>query len=231
MEPMDTNSDSDDAAIDLQVDGAPLGGAPLPEDLVLDDAECWPESAGDLSGDNVTEQTADARVVGLEAIADENLAMSRSTRIQVAKEEEEGGAAAEYLKALPELLQPQALTTKALKMFTGVARGPILSGDGKVLERFSLRVLKSIAAGIQPLNLKANAAVHESCGLLDDQEGRAFLAADLLSLAARARTSRARSASRSTSCCAARRRATPRSARASARGRRRRAASRAPRRS
>ena len=53
-------------------------------------------------------------------------------------------------------------------MFTGVARGPILSGDGKVLERFSLRVLKSIAAGIQPLNLKANAAVHESCGLLDD---------------------------------------------------------------
>ena len=55
-----------------------------------------------------------------------------------------------------------------------------MSGYGKVVESLSLRILKSIHAAIQPLKLKSNDAVHECCGLLDDQEGRAFLAADLV---------------------------------------------------
>eukprot|EP00966_Prymnesium_polylepis_P121391 2805602-Prymnesium_polylepis.1 len=92
------------------------------------------------------------------------------------------GAAAECLSALPELLQPKALTEKALKMFTGAEKGAVKSGDGAALEQLSLRVLKSIHAAIKALNLVTNADVRACCGLLDDQEARAFLAADLMGI-------------------------------------------------
>ena len=41
----------------------------------------------------------------------------------------------------------------------------------------TLKIIKQVTA---LLNLKTNAAVHEACGGLNDQEGRVFLAADLM---------------------------------------------------
>ena len=55
-----------------------------------------------------------------------------------------------------------------------------MSGDGVVVKDMTLRILKSVRVGVEALNLASNEAAHESCGLIDDQEGRAFLATDLL---------------------------------------------------
>jgi hypothetical protein len=99
---------------------------------------------------------------------------------QEVTQEDEQGAASAWLAGLPEPLQPKALEGRLRKMVTGVSNGPVVSGDGNAVTEMSLRVLKSIKAVVEPLNLKTNAAVHEACGLLDDQEGRAFLAGDLM---------------------------------------------------
>ena len=55
-----------------------------------------------------------------------------------------------------------------------------MSGDGKVIENMTLRILKSVKVAVEDLNLASNEAAHESCGLIDDQEGRAFVATDLM---------------------------------------------------
>ena len=57
---------------------------------------------------------------------------------------------------------------KARKKFCGVESGPVMSGDGKVTENLSLRILKSVKLGVQDLDLASNEAAHESCGLIDD---------------------------------------------------------------
>ena len=97
-----------------------------------------------------------------------------------AADDDEEGTAAAWLVALPEPLQPRALSMKARKKFCGIESGPVMSGDGKVTENLTLRILKSARVGVEDLKLASNEAVHESCGLLDDQEGRAFVAADLM---------------------------------------------------
>jgi hypothetical protein len=179
MEPMDTDEASDGVAFDPKVVCAPVEGAALTEDLVLTDADCWPENSVAIDTENVDAQISDARVTNLEAISEPSVEQPVD---QEEEEEEEVGAAAECLSGLPELLQPKALSEKALNKFTGAEKGPVMSGDGAVLEQLSLRVLKSISAAIKALNLVTNADVHACCGLLDDQEARAFLAADLLGI-------------------------------------------------
>ena len=62
-------------------------------------------------------------------------------------DEEEEGAAAAWLAGLPEPLQPSALSMKARKKFTGVEKGPVMSGDGVVVKDMTLRILKSVSEG------------------------------------------------------------------------------------
>ena len=95
-------------------------------------------------------------------------------------DEDAQGAAAAWLEALPEPLQPKALSVKARRKFCGVEKGPVMSGDGKVIENMTLRILKSVKVAVEDLHLASNEAAHESCGLIDDQEGRAFVATDLM---------------------------------------------------
>ena len=66
------------------------------------------------------------------------------------------------------------------KMVIGITNAPLPSGDGKVVDGLTLGDLKTIKQTVALLNLKTNTAVHEACGCLDDQEGRAFLAADVI---------------------------------------------------
>ena len=97
-----------------------------------------------------------------------------------AADDDEEGAAAAWLAALPEPLQPRALSMTARKKFCGVESGPVMSGNGKVVEYLTLRILKSVKLGVEDLKLASNEAAHASCGLIDDQEGRAFVATDLM---------------------------------------------------
>eukprot|EP00966_Prymnesium_polylepis_P336969 7391834-Prymnesium_polylepis.1 len=177
MEPMDTDDHSYDVGNLSEVECTAVGGPAQPGDLVLDDDLCWPDTSKGNVAEILDEQTAAMRVMDTKVDADP---ISNKSVDQVGMEEDEGGAASTCLAALPELLQPKALSEKTLKMFTGIERGPVTSGDGKVLEQLSLRVLKAVHTAIQTLNVAANKAVHESCDLLDEQEARAFLAADLM---------------------------------------------------
>ena len=88
-----------------------------------------------------------------------------------AADDDEEGAAAAWLAALPEPLQPRALSMTARKKFCGVESGPVMSGDGKVVESLTLRILKSVKVGVEALHLASNEAVHESCGLFDGGGG------------------------------------------------------------
>jgi hypothetical protein len=176
---MDTGEDSYDVGTACDVECTPLGDLALPGDLVLEDDLCWPSTTKGGDEEVVAAAADGARVAEIEATIEP---CAKGSGDAEAKEEDEVGAAAEWLAGLPEPLQPEALTEKALKKFTGVARGPVMSGDGKVTEVITLRVLKSVKAAIEQLNLKKNAAVHDCCGLLDDQEGRAFLVGDLMGI-------------------------------------------------
>jgi hypothetical protein len=68
-------------------------------------------------------------------------------------DEDAQGAAAAWLEALPEPLQPKALSVKARRKFCGVEKGPVMSGDGKVIENMTLRILKSVKVAVEDLNL------------------------------------------------------------------------------
>ena len=72
----------------------------------------------------------------------------------------------------------QAATERFRRMVLGVTGGPRPSGDEAILEKHTWGTLKTCKQSVALLNLKTNAAVRECCGRLDDQEGRAFLAAD-----------------------------------------------------
>ena len=125
-------------------------------------------------------------------------------------EEPPGGVTPEAPAAPSEAMRKQAATARFRKMVLGVTGGPRPSGDEVVLEKHTCGTLKTCKQSVALLNLKTNAAVHECCGRLDDQEGRAFLAADQMwasSLCAMrptrviaAATRRASSVRRSTSC-------------------------------
>eukprot|EP00966_Prymnesium_polylepis_P335472 7390831-Prymnesium_polylepis.1 len=67
MQPMDTSEAADGVAIDPEVVCAPVEGAASTEDLVLDDAECWPEADPNILDENTDAQTYGARVADLEA--------------------------------------------------------------------------------------------------------------------------------------------------------------------
>ena len=57
--------------------------------------------------------------------------------------------------------------------------GPVVSGDAAIVGDLTIGHLKTVKQTVATFNLKTNAAVRACCGCLDDQEGRAFLVADL----------------------------------------------------
>ena len=97
-------------------------------------------------------------------------------------EEPPGGVTPEAPAAPSEAMRKQAATARFRKMVLGVTGGPRPSGDEVVLEKHTCGTLKTCKQSVALLNLKTNAAVHECCGRLDDQEGRAFMAADQMGI-------------------------------------------------
>ena len=67
-------------------------------------------------------------------------------------------------------------------MVLNVTNGPRPSGDGETVNALNMGNLKTIKQSVATYNLKTNKAVKAACISLDDQEGRAFLAADLMSI-------------------------------------------------
>ena len=64
-------------------------------------------------------------------------------------------------------------------MVLDVENGPVVSGDAAIVGDLTIGHLKTVKQTVATFNLKTNAAVRACCGFLDDQEGRAFLVADL----------------------------------------------------
>ena len=95
------------------------------------------------------------------------------------------GVTAEVNQAAAEpimVLRKEALVVRLRKMVIGVSNGPVPSGEGAAVASLTLGDLKLVKQVVATLNLKTNADVHAACGCLDDQEGRAFLAADLIGI-------------------------------------------------
>ena len=177
MEQMDVEDGSDVIGAGLEDDRTSASAASLPEEssaaVASEEMERPAASAQrDDQGDPHGERVADVEAKPGPSAAD--------NPGEDAADDDEEGAAAAWLAALPEPLQPTALSMKARKKFCGVESGPVMSGDGKVTENLTLRILKSVRVGVEDLKLASNEAVHARCGLLDDQEGRAFVAADLM---------------------------------------------------
>ena len=76
----------------------------------------------------------------------------------------------------------EAGAARLRKMLIGVEDGPVASGDDKALDKHTFGTLKIVKQATALLNISTNAAVHAACGPLDDQEGRAFLAADYMGI-------------------------------------------------
>jgi hypothetical protein len=168
MEPMDVEDGSDVVGADLEDDRTSASPPSPPEEssaAMASDATEGPEALRerDDGGDPRGERVADDE-------ANPGPSLAANTGEDAADDEEEGAAAA-WLAALPEPLQPRALSMTARKKFCGVESGPVMSGDGKVVESLTLRILKSVKVGVEALHLASNEAVHESCGLFDGGGG------------------------------------------------------------
>ena len=81
-----------------------------------------------------------------------------------------------------EVVTKEAGAARLRKMLIGVEDGPVASGDDKALDKHTFGTLKIVKQATALLNISTNAAVHAACGPLDDQEGRAFLAADYMGI-------------------------------------------------
>ena len=168
MEPMDVEDGSDVVGADLEDDRTSASPPSPPEEssaAMASDATEGPEALRerDDGGDPRGERVADDE-------ANPGPSLAANTGEDAADDEEEGAAAA-WLAALPEPLQPRALSMTARKKFCSVESGPVMSGDGKVVESLTLRILKSVKVGVEALHLASNEAVHESCGLFDGGGG------------------------------------------------------------
>jgi hypothetical protein len=88
--------------------------------------------------------------------------------------------ASERPECPPGQLGIQKLTEKFTKMVTGAEGGPWPSGDGQVVDQLCMQDLHDLNNAVVSLKIISNAAVQRCCGVLDEREGRGFLAADLL---------------------------------------------------
>jgi len=88
--------------------------------------------------------------------------------------------ASERPECPPGQLGIQKLTEKFTKMVTGAVGGPWPSGDGQVVDQLCMQDLHDLNNAVVSLKIISNAAVQRCCGVLDEREGRRFLAANLL---------------------------------------------------
>lgn len=119
------------------------------------------------------------RVTGLDAMTD--TMGNTHTGADVSKAEKMGVTddGCDDAEDLPGPMAADELIKRFKLMVLGVTNGPVPSGVTEIVSEISLGALKAISKAVASFNLAHNADVHRCCSLLDDQEGRAFLAADL----------------------------------------------------
>ena len=144
MEPMDVEDGSDVIGADLEDDRTSASPASSTEEAsvaMASEATDHPEPGAQRDDDG---DPHGERAASIEANPGPSPAANPG---EEAADEEEEGAAAAWLAGLPEPLQPSALSMKARKKFTGVEKGPVMSGDGVVVKDMTLRILKSVSEG------------------------------------------------------------------------------------
>ena len=182
MEPMDLEED----AVGISVADNPERSPAIPTERPEDVAAAHPAGASAACASSaemhVDEAPPDPRRGALCAppadTLDDSPGFEDMCKPHVGVTAEVNQAAAEPIM----VLRKEALVVRLRKMVIGVSNGPVPSGEGAAVASLTLGDLKLVKQVVATLNLKTNADVHAACGCLDDQEGRAFLAADLIGI-------------------------------------------------
>lgn len=179
MEPMDIDEGTVGISVTNNVEGTSVSPPNLSVDagptVTSDVAEVSLASAFSGDDDSLSDDRREVKGAVADPLPDE-------ISCDEVKEEPQRGVTPTPSAAHAGPLTKESMFERFKKMVLGVVNGPVVSGDGWATSEFTFGILKTIKQVVALFNLKTNAAVHAACGPLDDQEGRAFLAADLLGI-------------------------------------------------